>query len=151
MNRRDLASGVFGLSFAALLFAQALQLGIGEFSAPGPGFILFLCSVALGGLSLILIMMSSLKRKLACRVTDLWKGLQWHQPLLAVIGLFLFALVLPVLGYFVTSLLLMGFLYALGRLKARLVAVYAVATSLMSYVLFQVFLNVRFPQGIFGF
>jgi hypothetical protein len=118
---------------------------------PGPGFILFLCSVVLGGLSLGLTIKSSLDKKEACRIIDLWKGLHWHQPLFAVIGLLLYVLVLPVLGYLATSLLLMGFLYALGRLKVHLVLVYAGATSLMSYVLFQVLLNVRFPQGIFGF
>jgi hypothetical protein len=146
-----LASGLVGIGFAGFLIAQALQAGIGGFSVPGPGFILFLCSGVLGGLSLGLTIKSSLDKKGACRIIDLWKGLQWHQPLFAVIGLLLYVLVLPVLGYLATSLLLMGFLYALGRLRVHLVLVYAGATSLMSYVLFQVLLNVRFPQGIFGF
>ena len=48
MNRRDLASGLFWLAIGIFVFTQALGLGVGAFSAPGAGFMLFWSSIIFG-------------------------------------------------------------------------------------------------------
>ena len=150
MDRRDIIGGISGLAIAAFVFAQSLSLGSGTFSSPGPGFILFLTSSALGMLSMILIMTRVIKREEKIRIKDLWKGLNWVRAVLAFIALILYAALLPKTGYLLTTPGLMFLLFYAGRVRLWKALTYALLTTIVSFVIFRTFLHVPFPRGILG-
>ena len=45
MDRRDLVSAVFWTAIAVFVLVQAIELGIGTLSSPGPGFLLFVAGL----------------------------------------------------------------------------------------------------------
>jgi putative tricarboxylic transport membrane protein len=82
----------------------------------------------------------------------LWKGLHWFRVALVIIVLFAYALLLPILGYLVATSGLLALLFGVIR-GTRLWAVVAGAlfTALASYAVFNVWLQVQLPRGLFGF
>jgi len=88
LDRRDLASCLFLIAVAVFVSVQAIHLQVGSFFAPGPGFVLFLSSLALGVLSILFIITHSLKKGSKAKIGDLWRGLNWKSVVLAVIASF---------------------------------------------------------------
>lgn len=148
MDRRDMGAGVFCLVVALFVVWRSGELGIGSVSEPGAGFLLFLTSLCLGGLSILLIATSVRKENRS--IAELWRNVAWPKVLLAVIALLLYAVCLPVLGYLLCSFLLMVVFYSVGRFRTTTVLASAFATAAISYVIFQLLLKVRFPRGILG-
>ena len=72
--------------------------------------------------------------------------------ILCVVALCAMAALMPVLGFFVASLLVMGFLMRLTS-TYRLPTVIALAlfSSLVIYGLFDTVLGVQLPRGVVGF
>jgi hypothetical protein len=67
---------------------------------------------------------------------------------LAILG---YALVMPTLGYLITTFLLMLFLYfMIHEQKWYWVIISSLLSSLGSYYLFSKLLNCQFPDGLFG-
>jgi hypothetical protein len=152
MDRKHVISGLFWLAISIFVAIMAIiDMGLGTFSQPGPGFIFFWSSVGLGALSVILIIKSIFGRREATPSMDLWKGLNWGNAVLAIIALFLYALILMKLGFMLSTFLLMIVLFGIGRSPYRVVIVCALLTTILSFVIFRYFLEVHFPRGIIGF
>ena len=130
---------------------MAIKLGVGTFSSPGSGFLFFWSSLILGALSVILITKSILgKREAKLLLIDLWKGLKWGKAVLAIITLFLYALILTKLGFILTTFVLMILLFGIGKLKYWVTIISAFFTVMLSYIIFHFLLQIQFPRGIFG-
>ena len=145
MNRSELISSFVLLAVAAFVLVHSLGLGIGTLSSPGPGFLLFLSSSVLGVLSISLVLMSYGKRKQNTVLSDLWRGLKWRSVLLAVMALFLFAVLLPKIGFLLASFVFMLILFGLGRMKPWVIVTNALIVAALSYLIFGVALRVPFP------
>jgi len=77
---------------------------------------------------------------------------KWGRLLLIVIALIAFAVLLPLLGYLVTTFLVMLFLYkAIEPQKWWVALSGALLSSILTYLLFAVALKTFFPEGIFSF
>ena len=150
MDRRHIISGSFWLAISIFVCIMAIKLGVGTFSSPGSGFLFFWSSLILGALSVILIIKSILGKREAKLLIDLWKGLKWSKAVLAIITIFLYALILTELGFILATFLLMILLFGIGKLKYWVTIMSAFITVMLSYIIFHFLLQIQFPRGIFG-
>lgn len=152
MNRRDQYSGLFWLIVAIFVCWESIQVGIGTFRSPGPGFLPFWSGVALGTLSIFLIIASISKKKEVGEITDPWKGIDWSNVFLVLISLFIYAILLNRLGYLIMTFGVMALLFSLKRgPRLWIHGVSALITTMVTYFIFYVWLDVKLPKGIFGF
>jgi len=144
MNRRELTSAFFLLAVAVFVAVEASSLGIGTPSAPGPGFMLFFASVALGAFSLILLVASARKRTAKGRILDIFSGVEWRSVMIAIFALVLFPVFLSGAGYLATAFGFLLVLFGIGRMKAWITVTSALITTAVSYLIFKVLLGVPF-------
>ena len=150
MNRHDLASGLFWLGISVFVSFQAVQLGVGAFSNPGPGFVLFWTSLVSGALSIVLIFKATLGKGRQSKLADSWRGLKWSHVLVTTVALFLYASFLSQIGFLLLTFGFMMLLYALGKAKPWITVAAAFVTIMLAYVIFHFALQVQFPRGMLG-
>jgi len=150
VNRHDLVSGLFWLGISIFVSFRAIQLGIGFFSNPGPGFILFWSSLILGTLSIILVIKGILGKGRQRMLADSWRGLKWNHALVTLIALSLYASFLTQIGFLLMTFGFMILLYALGKTKPWVTVTGAFVTIMLAYIIFHFALQIQFPRGILG-
>ena len=115
MNRYDLAGGLFWLGISIFVSFKATQLGVGAFSNPGPGFVLFWSSLIFGTLSIGLVIKAILRKGGQRILADSWRGLKWSHVLITTIALFLYASFLTQIGFLLMTFCFMMLLYGPGN------------------------------------
>jgi len=151
MNRHDIASGFFLLAIAIFALVKAVELGVGTFLAPGPGFVFFWSGVILGVLSIVLALGGMIGRKKPTRLVESFKGLKWYQPLAVTVALFLYATFLDYLGFLLATFLILLLLVGLGRPKPWVTVGWSLLTVLVTYLIFHEGLQIQFPVGLLSF
>ena len=151
MKILDQTSSLFWLLVSILVFAESLRIGIGTVQNPGMGFMTFGASGILGILSLVVFLQAS-GRKEDLRHKPLFAGTLWRRILFVLLVLTVYARVMPVLGYLISTFVLMSLLFwVLERKKIWFVLLYALLATLFTHLVFSKWLNCQFPQGLFGF
>ena len=153
MKRTRILSAVAGAFFwvvvGVLACYGANQLGRGSVAEPGAGFIFFWSGLVLMILSLILIADSVRSSEDTVREIP---RINWPKIALGLFSLLLYAFFLERLGFVLTTFVLMSFLLGCiegtGWLRSLGVAS---AAALTSYAMFELWLKIRLPRGIFGF
>ena len=153
MKRTRILSAVAGAFFwvvvGVLACYGANQLGRGSVAEPGAGFIFFWSGLVLMILSLILIADSVRSSEDTVREIP---RINWPKIALVLFSLLLYAFFLERLGFVLTTFVLMSFLLGCiegtGWLRSLGVAS---AAALTSYAMFELWLKIRLPRGIFGF
>lgn len=142
---RRLGSGLFFFGLSAFIIWESLRVGVGTLNEIGSGFLSFYTGVILSVLSLVLIYE-------AWRLRDSRK-IHSHRgrAVLALIILFVYSLVLNILGFFVATFFLVGILFRLGEPRPwwALLGMSALVTFL-AYIVFGILLHVYFPTGLLG-
>ena len=129
---------------------ESLRLGIGTLHSPGMGFMTFGASVLLGILSLILFIRASIHKGEA-EIKSLFFGTLWGRVLLVLITLLIYAKLMPMAGYLISTFLLMTFLFwILERKKVWSALILSFLTTMITYCIFSVWLKCQFPAGLFG-
>lgn len=142
-------SSIFFLIVSAMVFIGSIQLGLGTTRQPGPGFMTFGASGLLGILSLIRFLKTLVKKRQSGEV--LFRNTLWWRVVLSGMAILAYALVMPTLGYLITTFLLMLFLYfMIHEQRWYWVIISSLLSSLGSYYLFSKLLNCQFPNGLFG-
>jgi len=145
----DRTSSLFFLIVSAIVFTGSIQLGLGTTRQPGPGFVTFGASGLLGILSLIGIARTFVKKKES--EGALFKGTLWWRVVLSGFAILAFALIMPTLGYLITTFAIMLFLYfMIHEQRWYWVVISSLLSSMGSYYLFSKLLNCQFPDGLFG-
>jgi putative tricarboxylic transport membrane protein len=151
MIRRDPFTGLFWLVISLLICLEAIHEGTGDYHNPGPGFLPFWSGAALGTLAIILIVKSLLKTT-AEEGGSLWRGLKWNKVVLCAVCLIVYAILLPKLGYLISTFGLMIILFGIIiRPKLWVQLVSAFVTVLITYFIFYLWLEVQLPRGLLGF
>lgn len=150
MASGDRVSGSVFLIAGLFAAYHGWQLGVGEPAAPGPGFLPFWSGVVLAGLAAIVAGASFLAAAAPGRGGAPVR--QHHLAFVCLAALFLYVAILGVLGFLLSTFLLLVVLFRLGRSMSwpvRLAA--ALVTTAGFYVLFARLLLVQFPAGVLGF
>jgi predicted Na+-dependent transporter len=151
MKTLDRTSSLFWLLVSILVFAESLRIGIGTVQNPGMGFMTFGASGILGILSLVLFLQASL-RKEDTRGKPLFAGAHWQRVLFVLLALVAYAVLMPTLGYLVSTFLLMSLLFwVLERGRLGFVLLWALLATISTHLVFSKWLNCQFPHGWFGF
>ena len=150
MNRHDFLSGLFWLGVSIFVVTKALELEVGAFVDPKPGFLLFWSSLIFGILSIVLVVKSITGKSGRTTLADSWKSLAWWNPAITILLLCLYASFLKSIGFLLAMTVFMGLLYALGRVKPYVSIAGAIVTVFLAYVIFYFGLQVRFPRGMLG-
>jgi len=153
MDKREIAGGLIWLFFAVLVIISSLKLGVGEFHNPGPGFFPFWSALCLGIITMMLLGNHFLKKDAAenTSIAGIWKTLNWGRNVVIVIALFIYCLVLPILGYIPATLGLMMILFYTGKMKPWAVICAALLAVLLTYCLFYYGLKTPLPRSIWPF
>ena len=150
MRTLDQASSLFWLLASISVFIESLRLGIGTPQNPGMGFMTFGASGILGILSLFLFLKASFKKG-EIQAASLFAGKFWKRVLFVLVVLVLYSRMMPVLGYLISTFLLMTALFwTLERKRIVWVLFSSVLTTLVTYFVFSKWLNCQFPDGLFG-
>jgi putative tricarboxylic transport membrane protein len=147
----DRISALFLIGFAIAICVESIRLGQGSLSTPGPGLIPLGCGLILGILALILFI-CTFKKVTEVREV-LWRsGTKWRKLILTFASLIGYAFLLDLLGFRLVTLLWMAFVcLAVGNMRWKMTVFTSVVTTLACYILFEHYLGIRFPIGIFGF
>ena len=135
--------------FSALYFYQSMQYAYWVAYGPGAGFVPSwvsgLCTVLCG-----ICTFNSLREN-GLELRDAFpKGIARMNLFTFWAGLLFFIIVVPVLGFLVTSVVLLSVLYSLGE-KNRIKAVcYGIVTTAIAYGIFKILLKVPVPVNHFG-
>jgi putative tricarboxylic transport membrane protein len=144
----DLVQNLVWIALAVAVSVNGIRLGLWTPAGPGSGFMPFLAGSLIAVISLARLAVTPRRPR----------GLFWADPtgakrvMLCVAALAAMAALMPVLGFFVASILVMGFLMRLTS-TYRLPTVIALAlfSSLVIYGLFHTVLGVQLPRGLVGF
>jgi hypothetical protein len=150
MKVYDQTSSLFWLLLSICVSLESLSLGIGTLRNPGMGFMSFWTSVILGILSLALLFQACRKKQETGLKTPA-AGHLWKRVLLVLIVLGLYCAAMPILGYLISTFILMGFLFwILKRTQVWQAVLWSVLATLITYYVFSKWLNCQFPDGLFG-
>jgi putative tricarboxylic transport membrane protein len=146
------AGSIFWLLIGVFIAIHANQLGLGRLRKPGPGFFFFLSAIFLISLSVIDIIVSIFKKSEKEDVKVSILGPNWKKVLLVVGSLFAYIYCFNILGFISSTFLLLVFLFkAVDPTKWWIAILNSFLTILISYLLFDRWLMVSFPEGILGF
>ena len=150
MNR-DQLSGLFWLGIAIFLCLESFGLNIGTLGQPGPGFLVLFSGVILGIFAVIVIVKGTLVGEGIEKIKLLWQGMRVRKVILILVCLLVYALVLDKAGYLMTTFVLMTILFGvMGRPKLWVQILGGLVTTLVTYIVFHIFLDVVLPRGILG-
>jgi putative tricarboxylic transport membrane protein len=153
MNFRDQLSGFFWLAISVVvIYVESTQDSIGTLRHQGPGFLPFWSGVVLGIFSIALIIKSSLARGRGEKLRKSWEGRRWGNVILVLGSLFLYALLLPKIGFIITTFGLMYLLFGvMGKRKVWIQGMGSLLATLVSYYVFNTWLDIQLPKGLLGF
>ena len=146
----DQVSSIFWLVISTAVFIESIRLGVGKIQNPGVGFMTLGASGILGILSLFLFFKATLTKE-AEKTKPLFSKGPWQRVLFVIFILCVYSVVMPTLGYLLSTFILMTFLFwVLERRKIWLVFTASFLSTLISYFVFSKWLNCQFPDGLFG-
>jgi len=149
-DKTELIGSAIWLLIAISVMITSVRLDVGEFSNPGPGFFPFWSAFCLGVLTLMVLGNHFSKKDAAedTSIAGIWETLNWGRNVVIVIALFIYCLVLPVLGYIPATLGLMMILFYTGRMKILAVICASLLAVLLTYCLFYYGLKTPLPRSI---
>lgn len=151
MDQRNLISSMIIFLLGTFVLIISTGLGIGSLSNPQPGFMPFWVSMLLIVFSLILFGGAYIDHSVAVRCKDLWHKIHWQKNLVAMAALLLYAVLLPLAGYLITTSVLMLILFKLGAMKTWTALLGATLSVGFTYGLFYFLLKTPLPRSIWGF
>ena len=153
MKRTKLTAGaaaaLFWVAAGMLVCYGATRLGLGSITEPGAGFIFFWSGLILVLLSLMVLAESV---RVSENTVQEMGEMSWAKIALVLLSLLLYAYFLERLGFVLTTFVLLNFLlgWIQGTNWGRSLAV-ASAAPLACFAIFELWLKIRLPKGIFGF
>lgn len=150
MKRHDLASSSVFFCVGLFIVFYAPQFGIGSLSTPGTGFMSFLTGLIICGFAAATFLRAFLDK--STQVEKIWAEVKFQKLILVILMLIAYALLLKPLGFIIDSFFLILFLirYMGSQTWIRSI-LWAGLSSILSYLLFETWLQAQLPRGIFGF
>ena len=153
MKKTFLINDLVWIGFAALVCWGGLKLGFGSFHQPQAGFMPVLSGLVLGLLALIDLISGLLNRwKTEKDDRTIWTNIHWGKLLLTLALLVAYTVLFTSVGFVITTVLLLIFLYrAMERRPWWVVLGASVVTTGLFYLGFKVGLDSQLPRGFLGF
>jgi putative tricarboxylic transport membrane protein len=150
MRARDIQSALFWIAIGAGVAYAGYDLELGTATEPGSGFMLFWVGLIMVGLAAIVLVNALRTPKAEAPAAAPIVAPGRALPLVGVVvALVLYAYLLQWLGFIVSTILLLIFLFKAIEPQRWSVAIGgAVATAVLAYLLFSVYLGAQLPKGV---
>ena len=145
-KQQRIAGIVLMLLGAYVTYYALFELNIGTVREPGSGFFTLICGAGILLLSTILVVLSF---KNGVEDRPLWEKGGWKKPLLAIVVILAYVLLIPRLGFILSTalfLLVWGFIVDRGSVLRTVLM--TVIGCVCMWVLFEKLLRVPLPNGI---
>jgi hypothetical protein len=142
----EVVGGLFWLAVGIVFAVGGIMLGLGKMRNPGPGFLPLMMALLLICFSLFLLVRGLTGTTLLSAL----KGLRWKTQGLMVASVFLYGFLLNLLGFLLSTFVLMWILFKLSfqnKSGWSKVLFCAAVTALIGWLVFSVALRVPFPRG----
>lgn len=151
MQKRNLYSSFFFLALSIFVFIEVAGMPVGTLATPRNGFWPLIHGILLAVLSLILLG-QAVKEKERKPLPFWTEPGSWKRVGMTLGALFVFGLVYEHLGFLLSIFFLIGFMArSIGSMSWLEALILAAASSLASYGLFGMLLDMPLPGGILGF
>ena len=150
MKRYDRICALLFLSIAAVAIVLSSFMPMGRVSKPGPGFMPFWVGIILALLSTFLFIEAGLRKGSAESVTFLSGERRWPNVIWTVGSLLGYGFLIEILGFKISTLLLLLFLFRfIGNQKWWIAFTATSLVTLAAHLIFKVGLQVQLPRGFF--
>ena len=152
MGKSDRVSGSFWFLFCLFIIYESYRLGLGTMYQPGPGFLFFWTGIVVAIMALIVVL-KSFGARAAEEAAEAPTGKRTAtKVILVLVALFLYAILMEWLGFFIVTFFLFVFLLGVIEKKKWWFAVLvSAAVTLFAYLVFETALQSQLPKGILGF
>lgn len=152
LENKEKISSLLLLIFSVVVCTGSFGYSIGTLHKPGPGFFPLWGGIILGFLSLLNFLRVTIKRKRVIEEVESVKpGKRWKNIILTLVALFAYPSFLPVIGFVLTTFLFIAILLRfIEPIRWPIVLRVAMGVTIISYFIFQYWLNIQFPKGILG-
>jgi putative tricarboxylic transport membrane protein len=145
----DVLSALVWLALGAGVAWAGWDLDLGSLRDPGSGFLLFWVGVVMMGLALC-VLGGALRARAGPGLAALWTGTRWPKVVGVLVALVAYGYALPRLGFLAATTLVMVFLFKAVEPQRWSVAIGgAVASALVAWVVFRLWLGTQLPAGLF--
>ena len=152
MSRANRMSGIFWLIFAGIVSIESYRLGLGTLHKPGPGFLFFWASIALGIMFLVVLIQAWIKKKPEEHEESIFGKQNTLKIILVLISLFLYAILMEMLGFILVTLLLFIFLLGVIEKKRWFFTLFvSILVTVIAFLIFEIWLKSQLPRGFWGF
>ena len=154
MGKANQVSAIFFSVLGLAVVYGSYRLGQVLPNNPGAGFLSFWCGIVLVGLSLLVFVQGCSAQRLRGSAGSLrksWAGMQWQKGVYVVLALLLYIFIFSSLGFSLSSMILLAFLFKIVEPQKQSWAVAiggAIVTSLLCFLVFARWLDVQLPRGI---
>lgn len=150
MTKYDRISTLFLVGLAIAISLESIRIGPGSLSNPGPGLIPLGSGLVLGILGLIGFFRTFVRPSSeGLRENAVKLG---GRTISALVSMVAFAFLINALGFLTVTFLWMGFVCRwIAGMGWKGTIFTSVVTPLCTWLLFEVFLEIRFPRGILSF
>ena len=147
----DIASSLFWMAVGVGVSYAGYDLELGRLRDPGSGFLLFWVGVIMVGLSLSIFIRALRRETGAHAIKPFSLGVRWKKNIPVVVALFFYAALFTWLGFILSTVLLLIFLFKAVEPQRWSVAVIgAVLSALVTYTVFHLWLRSPLPTGVLG-
>jgi hypothetical protein len=147
MPYRNIIGSLAFIGLAGFICAKSVGLDIGTSKSPGPGFMPFIGSIVLIFLNGLFIITEFVKRK---EEPETWE-FKWKRVLPIFIAIVVYASIVHRLGYIITTFLAMALFFKVsGYSNWLLIILNSIIATLLTYIIFNVWLNSGLPKGLLG-
>jgi hypothetical protein len=152
LRNLDVISGIVLFLFGLGIFLKSLRYPLGSLRAPGAGLFPLIASTILMIVSGFIVGHSALKKNVEEAKSPFFQGKEAPKRILLGFSLLLmFRYLFPIIGFAPSAFCFISFLSKfLGHYNWKVSLLISTCSSLGSYFLFQVFLKIQMPLGIFG-
>ena len=152
MRSRDIISSLFWLAIGIGICYGAYNLELGTLSNPGSGFIFFWAGFIMSALSLAILIQAMRKKGIPGELRKvLWAEIRWRKIIVVLAALFLYAYIFTTLGFILSTILLLIFLFKAVEPQSWTKAILgAIISTFAAYGLFHLWLGSQLPRGLLG-
>ncbi len=152
MGKSDRVSGSFWFLFCLFIIYESYRLGLGSMYQPGPGFLFFWAGIVVAIMALIVVL-QSFRAQETEEAKEAPAGKRTVAKVISVlVALFMYAVLMEYLGFFIVTFLL--FIFLLGVIEKKkwwFAVLVSAAVTLFAYLVFETALQSQLPKGILGF
>jgi len=150
--KKDILSSLFWLLFSIYFTTKSYNLGLGEWSRPGPGYFPFGAGLLFGILSLSVFVKALRKVPSSEIPIQSSERIHWQNMVLILFGMFAYTLLLKRIGFVLcTFLLVLLFIRVIAKERWFKSIITALVVALAFHLCFNILLNAQLPSGILRF